>query len=80
MTPERIVQVVQPTDSEYLGRIEDHLEGRGIRFQYVRPHHSHGWLPPPYEEDQHAAKAKAFALQRIVPFFPARPVKCTSHS
>ncbi len=46
MTPERIVQVVQPTDSEYLGRIEDHLEGRGIRFQYVRPHHSHGWLPP----------------------------------
>ena len=46
MTPRRSVQVVQPTDSEYLGRIEDHLEGRGIRFQYFRPHHSLGWLPP----------------------------------
>jgi GMP synthase-like glutamine amidotransferase len=40
------VQVVQPTDSEYLGLIEDHLEGRGIRFQYLRPHRAHGWLPP----------------------------------
>jgi len=44
--PQRTVQVVQPTDSEYLGRIEDHLEGRGIRFQYLRPHHAYGWLPP----------------------------------
>jgi GMP synthase-like glutamine amidotransferase len=46
VTPQRTVQVVQPTDSEYLGRIEDHLEGRGIRFQYLRPHQAHGWLPP----------------------------------
>jgi GMP synthase-like glutamine amidotransferase len=46
VTPARTVQVVQTTDSEYLGRIEDHLEGRGIRFQYLRPHHGYGWLPP----------------------------------
>ena len=46
VTPARTVQVVQTTDSEYLGRIEDHLEGRGIRFQYLRPHQGYGWLPP----------------------------------
>ena len=46
ITPTRTVQVVQHTDSEFLGRIEDHLEGRGIRFQYLRPHHQNGWLPP----------------------------------
>jgi GMP synthase-like glutamine amidotransferase len=31
------LQVVQHTSSEYLGLIEDHLEGRGIRFRYCRP-------------------------------------------
>lgn len=46
VTPSRHVHVVQHTDSEYLGRIEDHLEGRGIRFSYLRPHHAGGWLPP----------------------------------
>lgn len=31
------VQVVQHDSAEYLGRIEDHLEGRGVRFRYCRP-------------------------------------------
>ncbi len=31
------VQVVQHTSAEYLGLIEDHLEGRSIRFHYCRP-------------------------------------------
>ena len=31
------VTVIQHTQSEWLGAIEDHLEGRGIRFSYVRP-------------------------------------------
>lgn len=39
------VYVIQHTDSEYLGRIEDHLEGRGIRFTYLRPHTAAGTLP-----------------------------------
>lgn len=37
--------VVQHTDSEFLGRMEDHLEGRGIRFSYLRPHTDPGQLP-----------------------------------
>ena len=31
------LQVVQHTSAEYLGLIEDHLEGRSIRFRYCRP-------------------------------------------
>jgi GMP synthase-like glutamine amidotransferase len=32
-----VAAVIQHTAGEYLGLIEDHLEGRGIRFQYFRP-------------------------------------------
>jgi GMP synthase-like glutamine amidotransferase len=39
------VSVVQHTQSEWLGSIEDHLEGRGIRFSYFRPFTAGGALP-----------------------------------
>ena len=41
----RLVHVVQHTYAEYLGLIEDHLEGRGIRFRYHRPFAASGTLP-----------------------------------
>ncbi len=41
----RLVHVVQHTYAEYLGLIEDHLEGRGIRFRYHRPFATSGTLP-----------------------------------
>jgi len=31
------VQVIQHTSAEFLGLIEDHLEGRSVRFRYCRP-------------------------------------------
>lgn len=31
------IHVLQHTSAEYLGLIEDHLEGRNVRFQYYRP-------------------------------------------
>lgn len=46
MKPERNLYVIQHTDSEYLGRMEDHFEGRGIRFTYIRPHTTGGKIPP----------------------------------
>ena len=33
----KLIQVVQHTSAEYLGLMEDHLEGRGLRFRYYRP-------------------------------------------
>lgn len=42
----KLIHVVQHTSAEYLGLIEDHLEGRGIRFRYARPFTSKGALPP----------------------------------
>lgn len=35
--PMNVVAVIQHTAGEYLGLMEDHLEGRRIRFQYFRP-------------------------------------------
>lgn len=42
-----LIHVVQHTSAEYLGLIEDHLEGRGIRFRYHRPFAGRAPLPPP---------------------------------
>lgn len=39
------VTVIQHTQSEWLGLVEDHLEGRGIRFGYVRPFTGDARLP-----------------------------------
>lgn len=41
----KTLHVVQHTSAEFLGLIEDHLEGRGVRFQYSRPFTSDGSLP-----------------------------------
>ena len=42
----KLIHVVQHTSAEYLGLIEDHLEGRGIRFRYHRPFTGKAALPP----------------------------------
>lgn len=41
------VQVIQHTSAEFLGLIEDHLEGRNIRFRYCRPFTGKVPLPKP---------------------------------
>ncbi|MBS0268146.1 MAG: hypothetical protein JSS54_04090 [Proteobacteria bacterium] len=41
------VTVIQHTQSEWLGHIEDHLEARGVRFGYCRPFAAGGMLPKP---------------------------------
>ncbi|KAB2919273.1 MAG: hypothetical protein F9K29_06565 [Hyphomicrobiaceae bacterium] len=41
----KYVTVIQHTQSEWLGHIEDHFEGRGIRFGYSRPFTAGGKLP-----------------------------------
>ncbi len=45
----KFVSVVQHTSADYLGLMEDHLEGRGIRFKYFRPFTEGTPLPKPYE-------------------------------
>jgi GMP synthase-like glutamine amidotransferase len=45
-TPMNVVAVIQHTSGEYLGLMEDHLEGRRIRFQYFRPFAGGRKLPP----------------------------------
>lgn len=41
----RTLAVIQHTSAEYLGLIEDHFEGRRIRFRYYRPFTGGGKLP-----------------------------------
>ncbi|MDE2295640.1 MAG: hypothetical protein KGL36_09310 [Gammaproteobacteria bacterium] len=41
----RTLAVIQHDSAEYLGLIEDHLEGRRIRFRYFRPFTTDGRLP-----------------------------------
>lgn len=41
----KTVWVLQHTEAEYLGLMEDHLEGRNIRFRYFRPFAAGGSVP-----------------------------------
>jgi len=41
----KTVCVIQHTEAEYLGLMEDHFEGRNIRFLYQRPFASGGRIP-----------------------------------
>lgn len=43
--PTKTVWVIQHTEAEYLGLIEDHLEGRNLRFRYFRPFAAGGSVP-----------------------------------
>jgi len=42
-----LLNAVQHTSADYLGLIEDHLEGRRIRFRYFRPFTEQGEVPGP---------------------------------
>jgi len=42
-----LLNVVQHTSADYLGLLEDHLEGRRIRFRYFRPFTEQGAIPQP---------------------------------
>ncbi len=44
-----LLHVIQHTSADYLGLMEDHLEGRRIRFRYFRPFTEDGSIPPPGE-------------------------------
>lgn len=41
------LNVIQHTSADYLGLMEDHLEGRRIRFRYFRPFTERGTIPGP---------------------------------
>ena len=43
----KTLTVLQHTSAEYLGLMEDHLEGRRIRFRYSRPFTTGGRVPKP---------------------------------
>ena len=43
----KTLQVIQHTSAEYLGLMEDHLEGRNVRFSYCRPFTGSVPLPKP---------------------------------
>jgi GMP synthase-like glutamine amidotransferase len=45
-----LLNVVQHTSADYLGLMEDHLEGRRIRFRYFRPFTEQGTVPGPGDE------------------------------
>jgi GMP synthase-like glutamine amidotransferase len=45
-----LLNVVQHTSADYLGLMEDHLEGRRIRFRYFRPFTEQGAVPGPGDE------------------------------
>jgi GMP synthase-like glutamine amidotransferase len=40
-----VINVLQHTSADYLGLMEDHLEGRRIRFRYFRPFTEQGAIP-----------------------------------
>jgi GMP synthase-like glutamine amidotransferase len=40
-----LINVIQHTSADYLGLMEDHLEGRRIRFSYFRPFTEQGAVP-----------------------------------
>jgi len=42
-----LLNVIQHTSADYLGLMEDHLEGRRIRFRYFRPFTEQGTVPGP---------------------------------
>lgn len=44
-----LLHVIAHTSSDYLGLMEDHLEGRRIRFRYFRPFTENGTIPQPGE-------------------------------
>ena len=41
----KTIWVVQHTEAEYLGLMEDHFEGRNLRFRYLRPFAAGGTIP-----------------------------------
>ena len=45
----KTICILQHTEAEYLGLMEDHFEGRNIRFHYLRPF-THGAIMPPSAE------------------------------